>query len=218
MDVVSSMQNGSGPSVDCIQLKFDYISSNPGRTLRMMERLSCPAVSVSVLPGAALAGGCNGILAFASTLNRLGSAFRDGGRRLLFHHHHFEFLRFDGELGLDLLVRETDPCLVGFVVDSYWAQRGGSNPASLIRRLAGRVGGVHLRDYALRPALRNFVPDLLPVDAAVREGNLDIPAIIEACRATGVRYLAIEQDTKDPFGSIAKSIVNLKALGFGSLF
>jgi len=218
LDVVSSMQDGSGPSVDCIQLKFDYINSDPGRTLRILERVSCPAVSVSVLPGAALAGGRAGILAFASTLNRLGAAIRAGGRQLLFHHHHFEFLRFDGELGLDLLIRETDPALVGFVVDSYWAQRGGVDPAGLIRKLSGRVGGVHLRDYALRPALRNFVPDLLPVDAAVGEGNLDIPSIVEACRSTGVRYLAIEQDTRDPFGSIAKSIANLRALGFGALF
>jgi len=184
----------------------------------MLERLCCPAASVSVLPGSALAGGRKGILDFAGRLNRLGSIFREDGKRLLFHHHHFEFLRFDSELGLDLLVRETDPSLVGFVVDSYWAQRGGVNPAGLIRKLAGRVGGVHLRDYAIKPALRNFSPDILPVDAAVGEGNLDVPSIVEACRASGIRYLAIEQDTRDPFGSLATSVRNLKALGYGALF
>jgi len=216
--VVASMLDGSGPVVECLQLKFDYMDVDPGRTLRMLESLRCPAAAVSVLPGPALTGGRKGMLAFAARLNGLGSMFRQGGKRLLFHHHHFEFLRFDGELGLDLLVRETDPELVGFVVDSYWAQRGGADPASLIRKLASRVGGVHLRDYAVKPALRNFSPDLLSVDAAVGEGNLDIPSIVEACRATGVRYLAIEQDTRAPFGSLATSVRNLKALGYGALF
>lgn len=218
LDVVASMLDGSGPAVECLQLKFDYMDSDPGRTLRMLERLGCPAASVSVLPGSALAGGRKGILAFSAQLNRLGATFHEGGKRLLFHHHHFEFMRFGAELGLDLLVRETDPELVGFVVDTYWAQRGGANPAGLIRKLAGRVGGVHLRDYAIKPALRNLSPDLLPVDAAVGEGNLDIPSIVEACRATGVRYLAIEQDTRDPYGNLTASVRNLKALGYGSLF
>lgn len=218
LDVVVSMLDGSGPAVECLQLKFDYMDIDPSRTLRMLERLRCPAAAVSVLPGPALAGGRKGIMAFAAQLNRLGSIFREGGKRLLFHHHHFEFLRFDGELGLDLLVNETDPGLVGFVVDSYWAQRGGATPATLIRQLVGRVGGVHLRDYAIRPAIHNFSPDILPVDAAVGEGNLDIPSIIEACRATEVRYLAIEQDTRDPFGSLTTSVGNLKALGYGAMF
>jgi len=218
LDVVTSMLDGPGPAVECLQLKFDSMDADPGRTLRMLERLSCPAASVSVLPGSALAGGRKGFLDFAARLNRLGSAFREGGRRLLFHHHHFEFLRFDGELGLDLLVRETDPELVGFVVDTYWAQRGGANPAGLINKLAGRVGGAHLRDYAIKPALRNLVPDLLPADAAVGEGNLDIPSVVDACRATGVRYLAIEQDARDPFGNLSTSVRNLMTLGYGSLF
>lgn len=218
LDVVAGLRGGAGPAVACLQIKPDVIAADPDRVLRMLERLDCPSVSVSVIPLRALKDGSGALATFAGTLNRLGRHFRSGGKRLLFHHHHFEFLRFDGQLALDLLVAQTDPELVGFVVDTYWAQRGGCDPASLIRRLSGRVGGLHLRDYRVVPGLNNLSPDLLPRDAPVGDGNLDIPSIVEACRASGVPYMAIEQDSKRPFEDVARSIANLKVLGFADLF
>ena len=56
-----------------------------------------------------------------------------------------------------------------------------------------------------------------PAFCEIGEGNLDWPAIIEACRETGVRWYSIEQDAlfqnRDIFDSIKISFDNLKAMG-----
>jgi sugar phosphate isomerase/epimerase len=51
--------------------------------------------------------------------------------------------------------------------------------------------------------------------AEVGEGNLNWPAILDACRAAGVRWYIVEQDTcqRDPFDSLAISLRNLHGMG-----
>ena len=51
--------------------------------------------------------------------------------------------------------------------------------------------------------------------AEVGEGNLNWPAILNACRESGVAWYAVEQDIcqRDPFDSLAISYRNLKAWG-----
>jgi sugar phosphate isomerase/epimerase len=51
--------------------------------------------------------------------------------------------------------------------------------------------------------------------AEVGEGNLNWPAILQACREAGVEWYAVEQDEcqRDPFESLKISYDNLKAMG-----
>ena len=51
--------------------------------------------------------------------------------------------------------------------------------------------------------------------AEVGEGNLNWPAILDACKATGAEWYIVEQDTcqRDPFESLAISLRNLQGMG-----
>ena len=51
--------------------------------------------------------------------------------------------------------------------------------------------------------------------AEVGEGNMNFPAILDACKEIGVEWYAVEQDIcqRDPFESLAISLRNLQALG-----
>ena len=53
--------------------------------------------------------------------------------------------------------------------------------------------------------------------AEVGEGNLNWPAILQACKSSGVEHLLVEQDIcyRDPFESLEISRRNLKAMGAG---
>jgi len=76
-----------------------------------------------------------------------------------------------------------------------------------IRKLKGRAQIVHLKDMAMRGSTQLF--------AEVGEGNLNWPAILDACKEAGVEWYIIEQDTcqRDPFESLGISLRNLKAMG-----
>ena len=58
-------------------------------------------------------------------------------------------------------------------------------------------------------------PDRTQFMAEVGEGNLNWPAIVKSCKAAGVEWYLVEQDTcyRDPFESVAISLRNMKAMG-----
>jgi sugar phosphate isomerase/epimerase len=66
---------------------------------------------------------------------------------------------------------------------------------------------VHLKDMVMRGREQLM--------AEVGEGNLNWPAILDACRDAGVVWYIVEQDTcqRDPFDSLGISLRNLRAMG-----
>ena len=67
---------------------------------------------------------------------------------------------------------------------------------------------VHLKDMVIQGRREQVM-------AEVGEGNLNWPAILDACREANVEWYAIEQDIcqRDPFESLAISYKNLRAMG-----
>ena len=151
--------------------------------------------------------------------------FSDAGLHLYYHNHHFEFERFGGKTGFELLVENTDPDYVGFEIDVHWIQRAGQDPVRWIRRLAGRAELVHLKDYRIRfpegePSPDIFVKEQCIQFAEIGQGNLDMPAIIDASLEAGAVYLPIEQDQtygRDPFECLKESVENIRLLGYAHL-
>lgn len=121
----------------------------------------------------------------ADLLNTLGARCRSAGIRLSYHNHAFEFEQFGGQSALDLLLTSTDPTLVYFEPDVYWIKRGGEDPATYLRRYAGRCPLIHLKDMAADSA-QSF--------AEVGEGVLDFPAIFAAAEDGGAEWYVVEQD------------------------
>ncbi|HOG00826.1 MAG TPA: sugar phosphate isomerase/epimerase [Clostridia bacterium] len=161
----------------------------------------------------------------ADALNRYGRLLSDAGLHLYYHNHHFEFERFGGKTGFELLVENTDPDYVGFEIDVHWIQRAGQDPVRWIRRLAGRAELVHLKDYRIRfpegePSPDIFVKEQCIQFAEIGQGNLDMPAIIDASLEAGAVYLPIEQDQtygRDPFECLKESVENIRLLGYAHL-
>ncbi len=153
-----------------------------------------------------------GYIAFAKEASEIGKRLADEGLQFIYHNHHFEFVKFDGVLGMEILLNESDPESFGFEIDTFWVQAGGCNPVEWINKVAGRMQVVHFKDMAIGK------DDYKPIMAEVGEGNLNWPAIIEACAKTNVEWAAVEQDIcqRDPFESLEISLKNLKKLGLNS--
>lgn len=125
------------------------------------------------------------------------------GLQLVYHNHDFEFERFDGVTGMEILLTESDPA-VGFELDLYWVQAGGGSPVEWIRKVEGRMQVVHLKDMAIVDGKQVF--------AEIGQGNMNYEENINTCRDTGVEWFVVEQDEcrRDPFESLEMS---LKYLG-----
>jgi len=124
-------------------------------------------------------------LAVAGLLDEMGARCRDQGIRLSYHNHSFEFVKFDGQYALDMLLQTASAENVCAEIDTYWIQHGGADPVDYVRKYAGRIPILHIKDMA-DDEKRSF--------AEIGNGILDWPAIHQAALEAGVQYYAVEQD------------------------
>lgn len=165
----------------------------------------CKAVGVGMMPQE-FPRTVKGFASFAAELNTLGRRFAGEGLQLIYHNHKFEFEKFDGVTGLELLLENTDPKNVCFEIDTYWVQAGGANPVDWIYKVKGRMPVVHFKDMSIKNDAQTM--------AEIGEGNIDFTSVIKACDETGVKWAAVEQDIcpGDPFDSLKLSFDNLSRM------
>ncbi len=144
---------------------------------------------------------------FIRDYNAVGQKLESLGVHVGYHNHRHEFARFGNKTGMDLLWEGLDK-KIWMEIDTYWVAHGGADPAAWIKKVAGRIPCVHLKDLAI-------TPERVQQMAEIGEGNLNWPAILPACKAAGVEWYIIEQDEcqRDPFESVEISLKNLKAMG-----
>jgi len=168
---------------------------------------NCRHVAIGSMPARYREEGEAGYHRFAQEANAIGRKLCEAGLTFSYHNHSFEFEHFGRHTGLDIIFSETDPRYVQAEIDTYWVQHGGGDPAAWILKMKRRMPVVHLKDMVIQNGVQAM--------AEIGEGNLNWPAILEACREAGVQWYAVEQDIcqRDPFESLAISFNNLKAMG-----
>lgn len=161
-------------------------------------------------------GGVEVIRKLGESLNRAGELCRKAGLQLCYHNHAFEFEPVEGGTLLDVLMRTTDPKLVGLELDIMWAQVAGVEPAGLLKKYAGRIPLIHLKDLA--PGVERRYNEKVPREAfrEVGHGVIDIPGVLRAAAQAGVKHYFVEQDQTpgDPLDSLRKSYEYLAKLSY----
>jgi len=167
----------------------------------------CPNVAIGSMPGPYRETGEEGFRRFAAEANAVGEKLAKAGLTFSYHNHSFEFVKFGQRTGLDLLFEETDPRYLKAEIDVYWVQHGGADPAAWVRKVAGRMPVVHLKDMVIL--------DGKQIMAEIGEGNLNWPSVLAACKDAKVDWYAVEQDVcqRNPFESLKISYDNLKGMG-----
>ena len=151
-----------------------------------------------------LRGSVDGIKEFIKLTSEIGKRMHENGLQFAYHNHSFEFAKLEnGRRIFDMLIEDTKPEEFSFIGDTYWFQYGGVNPCDYIEKISGRMKVCHFKDYR--------IVDNTPKFAEIGTGNLNLDAIYNKCKETGVKYIVIEQDTCDidPRDSMAISYKNL---------
>ncbi len=142
----------------------------------------------------------------AELLNRQGETAKQFGLQLLYHNHAREFTSFDGQYGLDIIFENTDPALVQAEIDTYWVAYSGVDTVSYLKKYAGRLPLIHLKDLSIHQGEKIY--------SELGEGCLDIPSFLHAAEECGTLYSMVEQDAclRDPMDSISISMSYLRRM------
>ena len=188
-----------------VHMALDRLERDTDAALREVVALGAPYVVVPFTPPERRKN-ADDYRKLGQKLSEIGRTAQQHGLQLCYHHHDFEFQRYNGATGLAILFEEADAALVQAEIDVYWAAKAGVDPVQLISGLAGTVPLVHLKDMANTPA-GEF--------AEVGHGTLDFPAILAAGDAAGVVSYVVEQDVcqRPPLESVGMSLAYLRTLG-----
>ena len=197
--------DGEGVHICATHVSYDRMRDDTQAVIDEHHLWGCKYPAIGGLPGDYRNG--PGFARFAKDASVVARKLHEGGLTFAYHNHSFELEKFGDRVGLDILYEDSDPEVFTSEIDTYWIQHGGGDPAAWIRKLTGRAHIVHFKDMAVK--------DGQVIMAEVGEGNLNWPAILDACKEAGVQWYLVEQDTcqRDPFESLAISFNNLRAMG-----
>lgn len=206
----------------------EYLVSDFDKIVADCKALNCDMLRIGMLPMTCM-GSREKAIEFVKRADEMAARLKEHGIDLYYHNHHVEFVKYDGEYLLDIIKNTTKH--MGFELDIHWIQRGGENPVEFIKKYAGRIRLLHLKDYRIGEAkmpegefnLEKFMSAFNNIVefAEVGEGSLPVKECIEAGLEGGSEYFLIEQDAtygRDAFESLKISRDNLIKLGYADWF
>ncbi|WP_220136481.1 TIM barrel protein [Streptomyces himalayensis] len=140
---------------------------------------------------------------YAQDLNKAAEQARIFGIEVGYHNHNPEFLPLPDDpsrTGYDILLAETDPGLVHFELDIYWAWRAGQDPVELLEAHPTRFRQFHVKDMDENGNI-----------TAPGTGVIDFARVFQAAADLGITEYIIEQD------NAGQSAMETARLGFDLL-
>lgn len=181
---------------------FDDLRAKTAQEIEFHKTLGCDYVAIGGITGPAYPDTAEGYRAWLKDAAKLAKTLKAEGIRFGHHNHSREFLRTShhGPTLEDILIDEGGADLM-MELDLYWIANAGVNPCNILKRCAGRVPVIHLKDKEVLPGTNDCVI------APIGEGVMDWADIIPACEKYGVDWYAIEQDVcrRDPFDCLRSS-------------
>lgn len=136
-----------------------------------------------------------------------GKRFRDAGIQFAYHNHEFEFeVEIDGQIVFDALYERIAPQYLQVEMDIGWVQYSGVDPLAYIKKYAGRLPLLHLKDFRKGEAGKQI--DTVELG----RGDLPLEQIISAASEASVEWLIVEQDVcaNPPIEAVAESMEWIK--------
>jgi sugar phosphate isomerase/epimerase len=154
----------------------------------------------------------------ADKFNKCGEQTKKAGMQFGYHNHWFEFLRTNGKMPYDELLKLCDRNLVKMEMDLCWITVAGADPLKYFNEYPGRFPLVHVKDVKTLPKVttggaQNF-GDTVDL-TSVGDGVIDWKRIFAQSEKAGIKHYIVEHDhPQQPLENIKASYEYLEKLRF----
>lgn len=211
VDGLKSALDAAGLTARSGHFSVDLLEQDYEGSLTIARALKIEIVVVPFLDPARRPGDSAGWAAFGKRVSDLAGRLKGDGLRLAWHNHDFEMAALaDGSRPIEHILGD-DPA-VEWEVDVAWVAVAGEDPESWMRRYAGRIAALHVKDIA--PAGEKCDEDGW---ADVGDGTLDWAKLWRVGREAGAALMIAEHDNPSDFERFARrSIKAMQAYGAGN--
>jgi sugar phosphate isomerase/epimerase len=138
----------------------------------------------------------------ARRLTQLGRRAKRDGFTLGYHNHAFDISPLsDGSRGIDILMREVEPELLSFEIDTYWVERGGLDAWQFIQQHTARISHIHAKEIRKQDN----------ADVPAGQGDVDFKQIVPFARKQSWP-IVVEYEGSNPTEIVAQSAGYLRQL------
>jgi len=145
----------------------------------------------------------------ADKLNRIGERLKAANLKVAYHNHDFEFVEHNGQIGYDIILKETDSSLVKLQADLYWLSNASKlKPHDYFAQYPGRFPMWHLKDMSKQDRSLHEI---------MGEGAIDFKSILKDAELAGVEHMFVEQGNNyhpDAMDNVGKSALYVKNVLF----
>lgn len=124
----------------------------------------------------------------AELFNQIGQKCKDAGIAFGYHNHEFEFDKFEGQHGLDLLEANTQPELLFIELDTFWVEYAGLKSVDFIEKYKERCKILHIKEMKSYDEKINTI---------VGKGIMDFKAITATSKKFNAEWYTVEQEEFD---------------------
>jgi sugar phosphate isomerase/epimerase len=138
--------------------------------------------------------------------NKIGQRCKQHGIQFAYHNHAFEFEKFDGEYGLDILMSHTDPELVHLELDTFWVEYCGLKSVDFMRKYPQQCSSlIHIKDLKSMDE---------KVSTEIGSGIMDFVEIVRVGKQLGIKWYIVEQEEfeKPQLESIKQSLNYMRSI------
>jgi sugar phosphate isomerase/epimerase len=141
------------------------------------------------------------------------------GLQFVYHNHGYEHATKDGQTPMDILLTRCDAKYVKFELDIFWMTAAGASPVEYLKNYPGKFKLMHIKDAKepIRFAGDGGTPEqwmeLFPKMSDPGTGVLEIKAIVDQARVSGVEHFFLERDlAPDPMTTLKNSFKFLSGI------
>ena len=220
-EFIKKVTEDNGVKVILTHTSLDRIKNETEKVIEEHNIFNCPGVGVGGFGGDRSA---DGFKKFAEDIAPAAAKIKAAGKLFLYHNHKFEFERFNGKTGMDIIIDNSDKDAVKFTFDTYWAQAGGIDPVQFIEDYKDNIFATHLKDMTVRndkietvingKVTRTAISDNIYM-TEILTGNMNFRKILKVSEENNVLWHFVELDEvyMDAFDSMKISYDNLMATG-----
>jgi len=147
---------------------------------------------------------------FADEFNQKGEICKKNGIRFAYHNHDYSFATLNGEMGQDVMMKNTDAGLVDFELDMYWVVAAGQDIETWLKKYPKRFRLCHVKDRKKGAPLTDKDESVV-----VGTGSIDYPRILKTAKKLGMEYYIVEQEKWEgttPMQAAQADAIYMKAL------
>jgi len=126
---------------------------------------------------------------FADEFNQKGEICKKNGIRFAYHNHDYSFATMNGEMGQDVMMKNTDASLVDFELDMYWVVAAGQDIETWLKKYPKRFRLCHVKDRKKGAPLTDKDESVV-----VGTGSINYPKILKTAKKYGMEYYIVEQE------------------------